>query len=439
LLAAFGLIYLPAAGHGFIKDDFGWIAQSSVASWSDAAGLLGSPTGFFRPIVSLSFGVNRWLCGLQPLCYGLTNVALAVACGAAVFILARGLSLPAGAALLASALWIFNWHGINMATLWISGRTALMVVLFAVSAAAAFVRRRFTLAVLLSLGAMLAKEEGVLLPAILLAWMLASRRWPRGAGAVRFVVGSAAAEALYLSLRANSGAFTLGSAPPFYHLSFTVQRLVENLPGYFDRTATFTLVVLLVAGFMCRPRRSALARTDPAILLFGGIWWAGSLGVTLFLPVRSSLYACLPSVGTALIGAAVISAAWPAIDVERQRRAVWAGLAMPFVLWPVFVVRNRPSVREAELSSRTIRVLEEVARQRGAGAVVLFKDDRAARPSLETAFGTMLPVAVNLMVAPRVSAWIDPPPVDAPLAGLRQPAHFDVQYALRDGQLVKIP
>ena len=43
------------------------------------------------------------------------------------------------------------------------------------------------------------------------------------------------------------------------------------------------------------------------------------------------------------------------------------------------------------------------------------------------------------MVSPAMTAWIDPPPVDAALAGLQRPSHFDVEYALRGGQLVKLP
>src|SRR5262249_54393984 len=64
----------------------------------------GAPSGFFRPLVSLSFGVNRWGCGLQPRCYGLSNLVLLLACAAAIFVLVRGLGLSKGNALLASSI-----------------------------------------------------------------------------------------------------------------------------------------------------------------------------------------------------------------------------------------------------------------------------------------------------------------------------------------------
>lgn len=114
LLFAFSIIYVPAVGHGFVKDDFGWIARSHIRSPRDALNLLGAPSGFFRPLVSLSFGLNQWVCSVQPRSYGLTNVVLAIGCAGAIFLLARALSLPAAAALLANAIWMFNWHGIPL-------------------------------------------------------------------------------------------------------------------------------------------------------------------------------------------------------------------------------------------------------------------------------------------------------------------------------------
>ena len=170
LLAAFSFVYVPVVGHGFIKDDFGWIASSRATSLPDLLTLLPSaPTGFFRPMVSLSFSASHAVCGLSPFCYGMSNMLLALGCAGGIFALARALDLPRGGALAASAIWAFNWHGINMSLQWISGRTALVLVLFASGAAAAFLKGRHWLAAALCLGAMFSKEEGVLLPAILVA------------------------------------------------------------------------------------------------------------------------------------------------------------------------------------------------------------------------------------------------------------------------------
>ena len=439
LLVAFSLIYAPAAGHGFVKDDFGWIARSRIRSPHEALNLLGAPSGFFRPLVSLSFGVNRWACGVQPRCYGLTNVVLAIGCACALFLLARALSLPAEAALLASAIWIFNWHGINMGVLWISGRTALVAVLLGVLAATAFVRQRPWIAALLGFAAMLSKEEAVLLPPVLIAWSVAEgavrRRWRPAAWVIQFAIGSAVLTVLYFVLRERSGALTPSTAPAFYRLSFTPARILRNGPAYLDRSATFAGAVLLAWLAICRPISSVLRPLNWSIVRFGTLWFTGALAVTVFLPVRSSLYACLPSVGVALMAAALVAGTWPSISTHRQRRAVLAGLALPMLLWPVYSSRNRNSVREAELSAHTISALQQVASEHGEGAVVLLRDDRSQKPSLDNSFGTLIQDAADLMVTPPIKVWIDPPPVDAALAGLQPPSHVDIVLTLRDGRL----
>jgi hypothetical protein len=440
LLAAFSIVYLPAVGHGFVKDDFGWVARSRVQSARGALNLVRAPGGgFYRPLVSLSFGMNRWVCGLQPRCYGLTNVALAIGCAWAIFLLAKSLSLPAEAALFASALWMFNWHGINMSVLWISGRTALMVVLLASLAATAFVRGRPWTAALLSFAAMLSKEEAVLLPPVLIAWSVADaaakRRWRPASYVVQFALGAAAVTVLYFALRGRSGAFTLSTAPAFYQPQFTLTRIMSNGPAYLDRSATFAVAVLLAWLAIVRPRRSEMHPLNWSIVRFGALWFVGALAITVSLPVRSSLYACLPSVGVALVAAAVVAGTSPAISTHVQRRAICAGLALPLLLWPVYYSRNRNSVREADLSAQTIAALQRIASEHGEGTVVHLRDERSHKPSLDNSFGTLVQDAADLTVTPPIKVWIDPPPVDAALAGLQPPSHVDVVLTLRDGRL----
>jgi len=100
-----GVVYLPDVGHGFLKDDFGWLAQSRVESASDVVRVFSANTGFYRPVVTLSFAADRALFGLDPWPYGSTNLLLVVLTGWAIFRLARalgmsvaggGLRLPSG-------------------------------------------------------------------------------------------------------------------------------------------------------------------------------------------------------------------------------------------------------------------------------------------------------------------------------------------------------
>src|SRR5438128_1866562 len=79
------------AGHGFVKDDFAWIATSHFQTRGDLIRQLGAGTGFFRPIVSLSFVVDHAIFDRASLGYGLTNLVLLVACVGMLSLLFRAL------------------------------------------------------------------------------------------------------------------------------------------------------------------------------------------------------------------------------------------------------------------------------------------------------------------------------------------------------------
>jgi hypothetical protein len=442
LFAAVSAIYLPDVGHGFIRDDVGWVGRNELRSWPDVLDVLSTRAGLFRPAVSLSFALERRVCGVQPLCYGLTNFVLLIACAAAVFVLGRSFGLTAGAAVLAAAIWVLNWHGISSAVLWISGRTALLLVLFATLSAAAFVRGRWLLAAVFVGAAMFSKEEAVLLPAALLGWgliesicggrPLLTRRH------LGFLIASSVAGLLYFLLRTRSGALTVASAPAYYRLDFSVARLLSNGPEYLDRSLTFTVVVVLLLWLVYRPNLSGPFRSHRRLFWFAAIWWVCGFAVTMFIPVRSSLYACVPSIGFAIAAAAVLSDAWHQLDTTRRRRVVLAGLILPFALWPVYHLRNKDLVDATDVSARTLAALQQVATARGANTVVVIKDDRSRRASVDTALGTGLQDAVDMVVAPRVAVWMDPPPADAELGGISAaPAHPDVTLRLKDGRIIQ--
>ena len=293
LLLAFGVVYLPDVGHGFIKDDFEWISHSHITSWAELGRTFQrAPSGFFRPMVSVSFALDQSLCGLEARCYGWTNVLLALGCAAAVLALAVALSIPRLVALVAAAVWAFNWHGVNLAVMWISGRTALLVVLFATLTAVAFVLRRYWLASLLLLLTLLSKEEAVLLPGVLIGWSAGSAiaRRVSWRPIVPFLAGSVIAEGVYFFLRSRSAAFTPSTAPSFYQFSLSLGTVLRNGAHYLDRTATFAAVVLILWFVTARPKAIRMTAELWAVVALGVLWWLGALAVTVSLPVRSSLY-----------------------------------------------------------------------------------------------------------------------------------------------------
>jgi hypothetical protein len=437
LATALASIYVPSVGHGFVKDDFVWIARSHFESAADVSRLFQAPTGFFRPLVSISFALNRAVSGLDPLGYGLVNVALLFGCCLAIALLAQALSFSRPAALFCAALWAFNFHGINAAVLWISGRTALFVTLFAVLGATYFVRGRYGLASGFLFLAMLSKEEGLAIPGVLLVWSAIADRWAaRPDGQNRRLALSLIAlftpVLLYLSLRMSSGAFTPATAPRYYQLSFTADRLLSNLLAYADRSMTFSVAtVLLLAGFGVR--RLRFLPGDRSSLLLGMLWLVGGFALTIFLPVRSSLYVCLPSVGVAVMATAFAAAIWREMPHNRRPAAIVTGLILLFLLLPVYRGRNSRLVSEAELSRATLTAIERAAPASRGRTLLVIKDDRAARPSLNDAFGTTLQDAVDLVINPRVRAWMVPPPTGADLAGIGPPPAADVALELKSG------
>jgi hypothetical protein len=430
LMTWWAAIYLPGIGKGFIKDDFGWIVWSQVASLADMGRILTRANGFYRPAVSLSFTVDYALFGLNAMPYGLTNALLALLTAFSIARLARSLRMSSVAAVTAAGLWLLNPHGINMALLWISGRTALLLTLLATLAATAFIRGHRWRASLWAFLAMTSKEEAVLIPVILLGWSIvdaisntsSESRRPSVLAAVRDSLPPFLPLVVYASLRLQSGAMTPASAPWFYRLSFDLRHILSNAGEYLDRSATFSLVVALLLTLIAR-RLPSVGVRNRRIMLFGTIWLFGGYAITVFLPVRSNLYACFPSVGVCLA-----SAIWISLLLSGHRpiplRHVLAGLLVVAVATvPVYWLRNQRWITAASVSTAALKQLGAVVPALPLGStVVVYDRSDNVRESLEGAFGTLLPEAVTLTTKRSdLAFWIEPPLPDALSAGWHPP------------------
>jgi hypothetical protein len=386
--------------------------------------------------VSLSFGLNEWMSGLNPWPYGLTNLALALVTAGMIAALTHRLGLSTGAAIFAAGVWIFNFHGINMAILWISGRTSLLGTLWAVAAAWVFAGRRFVVAGLLSAMALFSKEEPILLPIVLALWTLIDHRTsglPQTGHTLRAMVRAAwpscAAAALYLVLRANTNALTPGTAPDFYRLS--IAAIGGNWLQYLDRALTFPAALLVLGMFAMTRRDFRLTSLERSIVMKGSVWLVLGFALTIMVPVRSSLYVCLPSVGSALLAAAVGSAEWRAM---RRRPAIVAALLIgPLALMPVYRARNSRLKNEARLAAES---LDTIARRVSINrpARLLVYDDPSVRPSISDAFGDALPDAVRLFVSGTDGMEVVVLPSTATASEPGEPGSLTL--ALRDGRLV---
>jgi hypothetical protein len=432
LAAIFTAIYVPALGHGFVKDDFRWIAEAEVHAPDDVRRIFASNVGFYRPLVTTSFAIDRAIWGLDPRGYALTNLLLLLADAGLLFALAARLSLPVAAALFAVAVWAFNFHGINMALLWTSGRTALLLCLFAQASALALLRgHRFTAGVL-TLAALLCKEEALMLPPLLIAVDAVLRRdhdvptrrvlahaWPLWAAA-----------GLYLLLREMSGAFGPFNAPTYYQLTLAPSALSKNLVEYLDRGGTFaagTVAIVWLASRKVRPFNA----DERNVIAVGLLWFASMYAITVLLPVRSSLYAVAPSIGSALIAGTFAARALR----EAPRRFAVTSLALVAgvsLLIPVYRSRNHGLIEPADLAARSLAAIQEATRNRPHDDEITLLDDRNEPVTLDAAFGALFPDAIRLFVGPDARGVIrSAPPTDG------RDVDEGLVFVLREGHLVQ--
>ena len=420
-------VYGCDAGHGFVKDDFVWIATSHlpVRARGDLIRQFGAGTGFFRPIVSLSFAADQAIFHRAPLAYGLTNLALLFACVGMLYLLFRALGLRAGVAVGAALVWALNYQGINMAVLWISGRTALVVTFWAVAAAYAWVRRLGAAAALLAMLAMWSKEEGFAVPAILTAWALidAGRHDAGQESPARRIVRQTwllwLVTAASLAARAWSGAFTPASAPPSYHYQLDLATLGGNAVRYADRSATMSVLTLLIFWLAAGCPRVPVGWDSSGLTRKGTLWLLLGFAPTILLPVRSSLYAVFPSVGAVLVAGDLAERIAARAPLDKVKRAVAVLLLLLVALVPVYHSRNRRYVREAELSRSIMDELLMIAASSSQGGLVVIRDVRDEPPTAEQAFGALANEAALLMTTGKIRLWIDPPPAE--LAGATPP------------------
>lgn len=413
-------VYGVAVGHGFISDDFRWILDSRVQHARDLGALFFKSNGFYRPVVALTFALDYAMFGVRPLGYGLTNLLLAAGCAVLVFQVARQFELSREGSLLAAALWLLNPHGVNTAIIWMSGRTSLLLTLASLTAALLILRERPFWALVPAALALFSKEEAVLLPAMLFTWWLIVRRERRPSA--KLIAGwwilAVLLIGVYLSFRFQSGAMTPWTAPPYYRFTTTPAVLGRNIFEYADRAMTFPAAVALLAWLILRPTH---LRPSTTVLVCGAAWIVGGYGLTVFVPVRSSLYACFPSVGACLIAADVAEHSWRASTATARTRAAIAGVIAALAMAPVYVQRNRATIANARFSSHALARLAARTRDLRAGSTVIVIDDRKRHPNLETSFNTTLDDAFEVESGKRLVFWIEPELQTARRAGVRPP------------------
>jgi hypothetical protein len=459
MLMVIAAVYLPDIGRGFVKDDFGWIRDTRVARVDPVQLVSLSHPGFYRPLVTATFAVDSVMYGINARGYGFTNLALYLACVGSIWALLREARVSPTAATLGAFAWALNPHGINMAVVWISGRTSLLLTLCATLSARAFLRRQRVSGSLLLFAALLAKEEATVLPFIVAAWLLALRH-ERGRDLVLDLAAMAVPLMLYVVLREQTPALTPATAPWFYRPSADPGLLAHNALEYLDRGATIFGVTALTAWAIYRPGPFAL---PSGLVAASAAWFVGGYVLTVWIPVRSSLYAVFPSVGSALLCAGVIDAFRSARPVSETASdsgadrgsdtgsAIAAGLhglrvhrtptlpgdarlaivlASVLALIPIYQQRNDRWVEPARLSARTIEAIAASPPSNVRGTVV-FEDEDAQFASFSDAFGDFAGEAVLEATHRALAARIE-------RSGARWTGPVAARYKLTRGRIDRV-
>ena len=427
---ALALIYLPDIGHGFLRDDFMWVRAARVETSSDLRRIFTENVGFYRPLVTTTFAVNRAMFGLRPLPYALTNFALLLVCMWLIVRVAGSVGLGPPFALTAAALWSLNFHGVNMALLWISGRTALLLCAFSLAALAASLRGRWWWTAGWSLLAMLSKEEAIVLPFVLVCWrwyLSEDRRLSSILDISRKALPVFGALAAYLFMRGASGAFGPLNAPDYYRFTFEPSSVARNVAEYVDRSCAIVAIVLLLTLVLVQTRPT-VSRQERRTLLLCALWLISGFALTVFLPIRSSLYALFPSIGSCLAGG-VLMQAFHRVAPDRVRMAWLALVVLAFALVPVYRARNDRWVAPADLSRRLVADLRTVGASIPDNTRLLAVDEDASDGGLRSVFDGLFADAVLLYVGRGVTGQLVDPATGA------IDAH-DVVLRLRSGALV---
>lgn len=434
LLAILLTAYLPDIGHGFLRDDFRWIDEGRVGSVSELGSLFRTNVGFYRPLVSASFAADYALWDLNPFGYAVTNLLMLLACAALLAAVARALGLPAAAAVVAAGVFAFNFHGINMALLWLSGRTSLLALCFALLSVTALLRGWSVAAGVACLAALLSKEEALPLPLVLTLFLggLAGATRASVAAALRRTVGMWLALPAYFALRAGSGAFTPASAPDYYRYTLDPGAVFQNVSAYVDRAGTVAIAVALVFWLLAPSRRLDFSAGERQALWFAALWVPATFALTVLLPVRSSLYAVVPSAGCA-IAAAAFAARALRCNPRRFAVAATAFVVVAAALVPVYRMRNVRWVEPADLSRYVMESVRATTTSFPAGGRVVLTEDPTADLTLADAFDQLFPSALALYAGDLWEGRLVPPGTEVPGDG-----RTTIVFELREGTLEPI-
>ncbi len=328
LLVLVAAVWARAVGATFFWDDHPLVVDNPLLRdadlgrifagdlWSGSAEALGGPSPFFRPLVLVSFLVDRLVGGLDPRVHHLQSVGWHLLAVGLLVALARP-RVGEPRALVAGA--ILGLHPlVSEAVVWVAARNDVMCGALVLAALLAFDRRRAALGGLLVAAATLSKEAAVVMPALLVAWRLAWGERPGGREGLAAVLGVGAA----LLLRAQATLGEVAFPPIDPALALVVPGRVAAtvlgwlvLPWPLTGTATFYMAPFAAlrwgAALVALVGLLALVRARPggwALLAWAGLAWLPTTVAMLASHAVGERFLYLPLAGLAVLVAAAAPA-----------------------------------------------------------------------------------------------------------------------------------
>ncbi|MCJ7682609.1 MAG: hypothetical protein MUP70_17905 [Candidatus Aminicenantes bacterium] len=351
------IIYAPQVGTGLVTDDFTWLDNTVSDGKVDYLRPFAITTGFFRPLVNLTFGVQYQLHGLNPRPYGWFNLFLHLINVLLVYLLLSSLEISRPYALWAAVLFGMNAKGPTMAVGWISGRTSLLYAFFSLLALYIYLKIRlkhpgpagpswdfkrifrYFLVGVIYLAALLSKESAAAVPILvfMVSYFVQKRKEKPSffkslqrafLSTLVFLVPLV----LYLILRLNSNAMTPFNAPGYYRYTLDLLLVLKNLWEYLTRAGILDLVTMAWLGLVIL---FTLKKLKPAegfdrwILLLGAGWFLVFLLPVILIPARSDIYVYLAQVGLHLAVLPVIGYSWKRMGLPSRRGIRQASILLP--------------------------------------------------------------------------------------------------------------
>lgn len=397
------IIYIPNIGRGFIRDDFTWLDNVIHKEQIDYTRPFTKTTGFFRPLVSFTFGIQYQLHGLQPEPFGLFNLMLHILNVILVYLLLSWRKELKLYAIWAAALFALNGKAASMAVGWISGRTTLLFSFFILLSFCTYLRLprkgifRPVLTGIFYLAALFSKETAAAAPTFVFLYAFFKKGRDDKERTFFHRVKAAATVTsvfilpliIYLFFRFRSDAMTPLNAPELYRYNFSPLLLIENFIEYVIRAGLLDVYIILVLSILLMISFLILKRSrdeveseqhlDRRSLFWGSLWFVCFILPELFIPARSSLYSYFPQIGIHLAALTAIAFLWDKLSGTKKliRHAALTLICLLSIGWLGFLWDMSSSVKlQGEASRRFTAQITQATSELPPGTKVFVVDSQ---------------------------------------------------------------